>query len=184
MNALIEIKNAAIGWLDLLGNRPDAASRFNATRRGFINMLGVYFVLVIVTRSIQSVAVFGTAPGMVDLLVSVGLNALPLLAVFVVIYLTVQFLKPAVGPLALMVPAGYALCLVLAIGLPLSLFAGNSFSAAIQGVLGYMLYRLGRDIGKFSIGVSIGFAVLSVVLLVAVPIGLYMLFVPELPTPD
>jgi hypothetical protein len=184
VTALGEIKNAAIGWLDLLGARPDAASRFNATRRGFITMLGVYFVLVILTRTIQVAAVFGTAPSLADLLVTVAFNALPLLAVFIVIVLTVMVLRPPVGPLALMVPAGYALCLVLAIGLPLSLFAGNSLSAAIQGILGYMLYRLGRDTGKFGIGVSIGFAVLSVLLLVAIPIGLYMLSVPDLPTPD
>ena len=46
MNALTEVKHAAIGWLDLLGSRPDAAAHFNATRRGLITMLGVYFVLV------------------------------------------------------------------------------------------------------------------------------------------
>lgn len=83
----------------------------------------------------------------------------------------------------MLVPAGYALLFLLAIGLPLSLLAG-SFSVALQGVLGYMLYRLGRDVGKFDVGVSIGFAVFSVVLLVAVPIGLYMLIVPDIPAPD
>ena len=183
MNALTEVKNAAIGWLDLLGSRPDAAARFNATRRGFITMLGVYFVLVIITNTIQAATLYSTPPGIIDLVVSLGINALPLLAVFVVIVLTVRVLRAPVGPLALMVPAGYALGFVLAIGLPLSLF-GVNFSAALQGILGYMFYRLARDIGKFSIGISIAFAILTVVLLVAIPLGLYMLIQPDLPTPD
>lgn len=183
MNALTEVRNAAIGWLDLLGSRPDAAARFNATRRGFITMLGVYFVLVIITNTIQAATLYSTPPGIIDLVVSLGINALPLLAVFVVIVLTVRVLRAPVGPLALMVPAGYALGFVLAIGLPLSLF-GVNFSAGLQGILGYMFYRLARDIGKFSIGISIAFAILTVVLLVAIPLGLYMLIVPEIPTPD
>jgi hypothetical protein len=183
VNPLIEIKNAAIGWVDLLGARGDAAARFNATRRGLITMLGFYFVLVILTNTIQAASLHSTPPGIIDLVVSLAINALPLAAVFIVIGLTVAVLRPPVGPLALMVPAGYALAFVLLIGLPLALF-GVNFSAAIQGVLGYMLYRLARDIGKFSIGISIAFAILTVVLLVAIPLGLYMLLQPDLPTPD
>ncbi len=184
MNPFAEIRNAAIGWLDLLGARPDAASRFNATRGGLVVMLVVYLALVLITRSIQAVALFGSIPGIEDLLVTVVINALPMLAIFIVVLATVQFLRPPVTLLGLMVPAGYALSLILAVGLPLSLFGGNMFSAAMQGVLGYMLYRLARDIGKFPIGISIAFAILTVVLLVAIPIGLYMLIQPDLPTPD
>lgn len=184
MNPLIEIRNAAIGWLDLLGARPDAASRFNATRRGLVTMLATYLILVVVTRTIQSVALFGTAPGLDDLLVTLAINALPLLAIVLVISATVQFLRPPVTLLGMLVPAGYALSLILAIGLPLSLFGGGMFSAAMQGILGYMLYRLARDIGKVSIGISAAFAILTVVLLVAIPLGLYMLIQPDLPTPD
>lgn len=184
MNPLIEIKNAAIGWLDLLGARPDAARRFNASRSGFMTMLGTYLILVVITRTIQSVALFGTAPGLEDLLVTLVINSLPLIAIVLVIYATVRLLRPPVTMLGLLVPAGYALSLILAIGLPLSLFGGSIFSAAMQGIFGYMLYRLARDIGKFSIGISAAFAILTVVLLVAIPIGLYMLIQPDLPTPD
>lgn len=184
MNPLIEIRNAAIGWLDLLGARKDAASRFNATRTGLWVMLGTYLALVVITRIIQAVALFGAMPGIEDLIVTLVINSLPLLAIYVVIYLTVMLLRPQVTLLELFVPAGYALSLILAIGLPLSLIGGGIFSAAMQGIFGYMLYRLARDIGKFSIGISAAFAILTVVLLVAIPIGLYMLIQPDLPTPD
>ena len=184
MNPFDEIRNAALGLLDLLGARPDTASRFNATRQGLLTMLGVYFILVVLTRVIQSLALFGSVPGIEDLLVTLAVNALPLLAIFLVIFVTVRFLRPQAGLLAFLVPAGYALCAILVIGLPLSLFAGGMSSSVLQGILGYMLYRLARDTGKFGIGVSIGFAVLSLLLLAAIPLGLYMLMQPELPTPD
>jgi hypothetical protein len=49
------------------------------------------------------------------------------------------------------------------------------------GALGYMLYRAAREIAKLGIGVSIAFAVLAIAVLVALPIGLYMLSVPRSP---
>jgi len=183
VTALTEIRNAVIGWLDLLGGRPDAAARFNGTRSGLFTMLGVYLLLVVITRTIQVVALFGQPPGLADLLVTLVVNSLPLLGIYLVILGTVRFLQPQVTLLELMVPAGYALSLVLAIGLPLTLFAGNIFSAAMQGVMGYMLYRLARGIGKFPIGISAAFAILTVMLLVAIPMALYMLVQPDLPTP-
>lgn len=183
MNALTEIRNAVVGWLDLLGGRPDAAARFNATRSGFFTMLGVYLLLVVLTRTIQVLALFGQAPGLADLLVTLVVNSLPLLGIYLVILGTVRFLRPQVTQLELMVPAGYGLSLVLGIGLPLSLLGGNLFSAAMQGVMGFMLYRLARNIGKFPIGIAAAFAILTVMLLVAIPMALYMLVQPDLPTP-
>jgi hypothetical protein len=184
VNPLIELKNAAIGWLDLIAAKPSGAERFNMTRAGLINALAFYFILVLFTRIVQSVSLQGNFPRYDDIFVALVLNALPLLAIFLVSFVTVQVLKSAVGILGFLVPSTYALVFLLLIGLPLSLFAGSTFSTALQGILGYMLYRLARDIGKFNIGISIAFAVLSIVLLVAVPVALYMLFVREMPTPS
>lgn len=183
MRPVSDLRDAALGWVDLAGNRP-GGERFNASRAGLVIMLGWYGALVLVTLVIQSAARYGVLPHYGDAFVSIVLNALPMLAILLVTWLTARFLQPAVGMFSLLVPAGYALVFILAIGLPLSLLRSGMFSAALQGILGYLLYRLGRNVGKFSIGVSIGFAVLNVLLLVAIPIGLYMLFVPELPTPD
>jgi len=51
----------------------------------------------------------------------------------------------------------------------------------MMGVLGYMLYRAARDIAKLGIGISIAFAVLAIALLVALPIGIYMVTTPAIP---
>lgn len=183
MMAVTELRDAAIGWVDLVGNRP-GGERFNASRAGLVTMLGWYLVVVLLTLVVQSAVRYGSLPHYADALASIAFNLLPMLAIMLVTWLTARFLRPAAGVLGLLVPAGYALLFILAIGLPLSLIRSGMFSAGLQGVLGYMLYRLGRTTGKFSIGVSAGFAVLNVLLLVATPIGLYMLFVPEIPTPD
>lgn len=182
MSPLSDIGNAAIGWLDLIGRRPAGAERFNATRTGLVTMLVTFFVLLVATRSVQSLVVYGGLPGPTDLAISVILGALSMAAVGLLMLLTVRFLQPATGILALMVPAGYALS-ALTVGLGFALYSSAVYWL-VHGVFGYMLYRLGRDIGKFGIGVSVAFAVLGVLMLVAIPIGLYMLFVPDLPTPD
>ncbi|HEY9010382.1 MAG TPA: hypothetical protein VIN06_05145 [Devosia sp.] len=183
MNALTELGNAAIGWLDLVGNRPNAREKFNLSRAGLVTMLGWYFVIVILVRLIQQAVLFGTLPGAEALLVTIAYNGLPLLVLWLVAFGTVRFLKPGLGILPLLVPAGYALTFIVIVGLPVSLLS-DAASAVLQGILGYMLFRLAREFGGFSFGVAIGYAVLSILLLVAVPVGLYMLLVPEIPTPD
>ena len=85
-------------------------------------------------------------------------NALPLLGIGLVIQLTVQFLRLGTSFNAL--------------------FAGSIFANAMLVALGYMRYREARDIAKLGIGLSIAFAALSIVALVALPYGLYMLTVP------
>jgi len=184
MNPLREIGDAAIGWIDLIGPRGTAAGRFNASWAGLLTMLGWYCALVLLTRFIQSATLSGGTPTLVDLLFALLLNGLPMLVILAATAFTVRALAANIPVLAMVVPAGYALVLLLAIGLPLSLFAGSSFAPALQGILGYMLFRLARQSGPLGLGVSIGYAVLTVVLLVAIPIGLYMLVVPDLPTPD
>lgn len=183
MNPLDDIKNAAIGWVDLLGARGTGAEKFNATRQGLVVAIAAYFLLVLFTSIVSSVSRFGAFPRYDSLFVDLVLNALPLLVIYFVVAVTVRFLKPEAGYYAMLVPPTWSLVFLLAIGLPLSLFFGNTFSAALQGILGYMLYRLARDIGKFNVGVSIGFAILTIVLLVAVPLAVYMPFA-DIPTPD
>jgi len=185
MKPIAELRDAALGWLDLIGRRDGAAaSRFNAGPEGLVTMLLWYLGLVILTRIIQGLTLFGAVPALVDIALALALNAMPMLAILLVVFATHRVLRPAVGLLTLMVPAGYALVLLLIIGLPLSLFVGSALAPALQGLLGYMLYRLARDIAKLSLGISVAFAILGVVLLVAIPIGLYMLLMPDLPTPS
>ena len=179
MNALEDIKQAAIGWLDLIANRPGAAERFNSGGRGLATAVVFYFLMVLFTILVQGVSV--SFPTYEQIFLGLLVNALPLAGVALVVVATVRLLRVQVTVNALMVPAVYALAFLLLIGLPLSLFFGNLFAKAMMGVLGYMLYRAARDIAKLGIGISIAFAVLAIALLVALPIGIYMVTTPAIP---
>ncbi len=171
MNAFAELRLAAIGWLDLIANRPGATEHFNASRVGLVNATGMYLAFVLLNLLVQS-ALAGTV-SWEQLLLGLILNGLPLFGFWLVVAATSRLLS--VPRLGLMVPGTYAMGFVLLIGLPLSLLGDMNFSYALLGALGYMLYRAGRVIGALSIGTSIAFALLSIVALVAMPIGLYML---------
>lgn len=184
MNPIAELRDAALGWVDLIGRaKDDIAARFNATPAGLVAMLIWYTFFVILTLVIQSLAGFGALPGLEQLIVTLALNGLPMLVILLVVWGTHATLKPPVDRYALLVPAGYALVLLLIVGLAFSLL-GFTLATALQGMLGYMLYRLAREIADLGMGISIAFALLTVVLLVALPIGLYMLLMPELPAPN
>lgn len=174
-----ELKDAAAGWLDIIAGRPGGGERFNATQPGLVNALVWYFAMVLVTMLVQGLAL--GMPGSGQVLTGVLVNALPLLGVFVVIVVTVKLFALPILATALLVPATYAMTFVLAIGLPLSLLGGGMFANAMLGALGYMLYRVGRNIGGLGIGIAIAFAALSIVVLVALPIGLYMVSMPSSP---
>ncbi|MDP1732366.1 MAG: hypothetical protein Q8L54_14570 [Devosia sp.] len=179
MNALEDIKQAAIGWLDLIASRPGGAERFNRSGRGLANAVIFYFLMVLFTIIVQGVSV--SFPTYERIFVGLLVNALPLAGVALVVLATVRLLRVQVPVTALMVPAVYALAFLLLIGLPLSLFFGNLFANALMGILGYMLYRAARDIAKLGIGTSIAFAVLAIAVLVALPIGIYMVTMLAIP---
>ena len=71
-------------------------------------------------------------------------------------------------------PAVHLLTFVLILGFVLT-FAGGPLTTALLGLLGYMLYRGGREILGLSIALAIAYAALSIVLLVGLPMSLYML---------
>ena len=48
----------------------------------------------------------------------------------------------------------------------------------LLGLLGYLLYRGGREILGLSVAFALAYAALSIVLLVALPTSLYMLLAP------
>jgi hypothetical protein len=179
VNPLIEIKNAAIGWLDMISGRPGGGERFNRSGLGLANAVGFYVFMVLFTIVVQGVST--SFPSYDQVFVGLVVNALPLVAVALVIWATLRVLRLSVPTNALLVPATYALAFILAIGMPLSLFFGNVFANAMMGALGYMLYRAARDIARLGIGVSIAFAVLAIAVLVALPIGLYMVTTPAIP---
>jgi len=173
MNALPEFWAAILGWLDLIGGRKDIADKFNLSRRGLINATGCYFAVVLLSLLVAALA--GQSPGLVGTLVSLVVNAIPLLAIWLVIWGTALALRVAAGPLTLLVPATYAMALILVIRVPLQLLAPDLFSNALLGALCFMLYRAARGVAGLGIGSSLAFAVLGAVALVLATMGIYML---------
>jgi hypothetical protein len=175
MNAFTELRLAAIGWLDLVIGRKEGGGSFNPSRSGTINAIGFYVIVVLITMLVPSFWL--GMPDYSQLFTGLMINCLPLVGVAFAIWVTRMLLRLEATFLMLFVPAVYALAFILLAGLLLS-FVGNVFSNALLGVLGYMLYREARDIGKMNIGVSLAFAVLGIVALVAPSFALYMLTVP------
>lgn len=173
MNALPEFWAAVLGWLDLIGGRKNVAEKFKLSRAGLVNATGAYFAIVLLSLAIA--ALLGQSPGFIGALVSVVFNAIPLLAIWLIIWATALALRPAGGALALLVPATYAMALILVIRVPLQLLAPDLFSNALLGALCFMLFRAARGVAGLGIGSALAFAVLSAVALVLVTVGIYML---------
>lgn len=171
MNAFGELWRAVIGWLDLLTARPDAADKFNRGGAGLVNATGCYFAVVLLLIAVES-ALSGF-PGWTTVALSLVANAAQLGTIWLVTWITARALRaPAV---AMAVPATYALAFVLALSLPLAYLTGPNGVTATLGVIGFMLFRVARQIGGLGGGISAAFAFLSIGALVAVRVGLYML---------
>jgi hypothetical protein len=128
-----------------------------------------------VLLSLAVAALLGQSPGFIGAAVSLVFNAIPLLAIWLIIWVTTLALRPAAGVLSLLVPATYAMTLILVIRVPLQLLAPNLFGNALLGALCFMLFRAARGVGGLGIGSALAFAVLSAVALVLVTVGIYML---------
>ena len=171
MNAFGELWRAIVGWLDLLTARPGAAEKFNLSALGLVNAAGCFFAVVLLLIVIEST--LSGFPGWATIGLSLLANALQLGVVWAVIAVTARlFRTPGV---AMAVPATYAVAFVLGLSLPLAYLGGSNALTATLGVIGFMLFRVAREVGKLGFGISAAFAILSIVALVATRVGLYML---------
>jgi len=171
VNAFGELWRAVVGWLDLLTARPGSAEKFTLTRSGLVNATGCYLAVVMLLIAVES-ALSGF-PGWPTVALGLFANAAWLGTIWGVIWVTARVVRsPAI---AMAVPATYAMAFVLGLSLPLAYLAGPNIVTAMLGVLGFMLFRVAREIGKLHFGISAAFAILSIVALAAVRVGLYML---------
>jgi len=171
MNAFGELWRAIIGWLDLLTARPGASDRFNPTAPGLVNATGCLFAVVLLLIVVEST--LSGFPGWTTVLLSLVANALQLGAIWAVIWLTARLFRASA--VAMAVPSTYALAFVIGVSLPLAYLGGSNALTATLGVIGFMQFRVAREVGKLRFGISAAFAILSIVALVAIRVGLYML---------
>src|SRR5687767_4916920 len=105
MTALGDLRNAVVGWYQLLRARAIGATRFNVTRAGLINALLVYLLVVVVTLVVQGS--MGQLANVSDLSISAAVNVLPLMGIAFAILVTVAALQLDVAFTTLAVPAFY-----------------------------------------------------------------------------
>lgn len=167
---------AGLGWLELISGRETWRERFVFDREGLGIALVLYLVVVLILTFVSGL-MRGALPGYADTFWIVVVNAFPILLLSIVFRLTGLLLGLKAPFLVLIVPSVHALAYLLILSFLLSLM-GGTFGPAILGMLGYMMYRLARLAAGMGILVSVAFAVLCVLALVALQLGLYMVTAP------
>lgn len=174
---LPQIPRAGLGWLELIGGRETWRERFVLTGEGLGIALAVYLVIVLALVFINGIT-RATLPGYADTFYIVLVNALPVALLGLVFLLTRTVLGLKTPVLVFLVPAVHALGYLLILSFLMALI-GPTFGSAILGMLGYLMYRLGRLALGLNVGLSIAFAALCVLALVLLQLGLYMLSAPS-----
>lgn len=175
------LRSAAIGWMMLLRGEADWRSRFNRTPAGLVTAL-VIFVFVLFLAVILVAA--GTAvPDVLAILAGMFALALPLTAMVVTLLGTRIALKSTEPMQDVLVPGVYALAAFIFVEGLLVTLIGGPVVALSWLVLGYLMFRLARAATSWHTALAVGFAVLTVLLLVAMRQALYMLSsMPVTPT--
>lgn len=166
------LSNAFAGWLMILRGEPGWRERFTLTAAGLTTALAVFVFMTFLAVAITSASI--GMPSLFGIIAAMFALALPLTSLVVVLLGTRLALGSTEPTLPVMVPGTYALtAFLLAEGL-LAMLGGPVVMMAWLG-LGYALYRLVRSAMSWNVAISAGFAVLTVVLLVAMRLALYML---------
>ncbi len=175
MNPLGEIMRAAAGINRLAARRPDAGSKFNLTGAGLSTALALYVTLVLATIVVQIAARRSAA--LDEIAIAMLANLLPILGLTVVAVISVRALNLGVSTYALLVPSLYALVLMLILSIIISLTV-PTLSPIALGMMAYLLFRIGMGMARMNIGIALAYSALNLVVLVALPLSLYMLFSP------
>ncbi|ODT83187.1 MAG: hypothetical protein ABS76_04495 [Pelagibacterium sp. SCN 64-44] len=179
MNPWSAIKDAALGWRMIILGQPEWTAQFNRTASGLAVALAVFAFAAFLAVIVASAHI--GMPGLIGVVVAMLVLGLPLLALAIMVWVTRRTMRDA-GPVQdVMVPGTYAATAFLLVEGLLALTGGPLVMLAWAG-LAYLLFRLARMATNWHVVVAIAFAVLSVVLLVALRLALYM--VSNLPTPD
>jgi hypothetical protein len=166
------LSNAVIGWVMLLRGEDGWRERFSLTPSGLVTALIIFIFATFIAVAITSMGI--GMPSLIGVVAAMFVLALPLTSTLVVLLGTRMTLKTNEPVLDVMVPATYALTAFLLVEGFLAMLGGPVVTLAWLGVA-YLLYRLARAVTSWTVAISAGFAVLTVVLLVAMRLALYML---------
>lgn len=175
MTAGEQIGNASLGWLELISGREPVQPRFSPDRAGLVTAVAVFGAASVLGTIVRGVA--RGYPSYTEVFIGLVIDLILLLLVLAVAHYTARLMRAPIRGLELVVPAAWAMALLWLLLVPLSLLDRIVYNALL-GMLGFMLYRAGRLIARFGIGTAIAYAILSVLVLVALPLSLYMVLAP------
>ena len=165
------LREATIGWVMLLRGEDGWRDRFAFSAAGLVAALVIFVAAAFLAVAITSVSI--GMPSLVGVIAAMFVLALPLTSLVVVLIGTRMVLKSQEPVLEVMVPATYALTAFLLAEGFLAMLGGPVVMLAWLG-LAYLLYALARAVTAWNVAIAAGFAVLTVVLLVAMRLALYM----------
>ncbi|MGV8855442.1 MAG: hypothetical protein ACOH2L_12430 [Devosia sp.] len=165
------LNRAIVGWQMIVRGLPGWRSQFTISAAGLATALIIFAFMAFLEIAIASMSV--GMPGGFGVLASLIVLSLPVVALVATLMSTRNFLKSQAPVLPALVPGIYAMTAFLAFEGLLAMIGGPVVMLAWL-VAGYLLFRLARLALDWTVGVSAGFAVLTVLLLVAMRLALYM----------
>lgn len=179
MKSFSLLRDAVLGWRAILLGDASWRQFFRLTPAGLGAALALYFGVVFIFLMVASLGVgVPTIAGFVAIMVA---QALPVVALVLAAWITRRIVPTGAPLLDLAVPGVYALTAYLVLGWALSVLGGPVLVLLWLGVV-VLFYKLARLAAGWSRGIAAGFAVLTVLLLVALSLALYMLSGPTAAT--
>lgn len=179
MKSFSLLRDAALGWRAILAKDPSWRHYFRLSPAGLGAALALYFGVVFVFLMVASLGVgVPTIAGFIAIMVA---QALPVMALVLAAWITRRIVPTDAPLLDLAVPGVYALTVYLILCWALSVLGGPVLVLLWAGVV-VLFYRLARLAAGWSRGIAVAFAVLTVLLLVALSLALYMLSGPTAAT--
>ncbi|WP_332698791.1 hypothetical protein [Devosia sp.] len=166
------LSQAVAGWMMILRGEPDWRERFSLTAPGLVTALVIFGFVAFLAVAVASMSI--GMPSFGGVLTAMFVLALPVTSLVVTFLGTRILLKTAAPIYAVLVPGIHALTAFLITEGLLAMIGGPVVMLSWLA-LAYLLFALTRAATGWTIGVSAGFAVLTVVLLVAMRVALYML---------
>lgn len=169
------LSNAATGWAMIVRGRPGWREYFTISAPGLVAALFIFAFVAFLAVAFASMSI--GMPNAVGVAAAMFVLGLPVTSLVVTLIGTRMLLKSDQPMLDLLVPGFYLLtAFLLAEGL-LAMIGGPIVMVSWVA-LSYLLYRLARMATDWARGTALAFAVLTVLLLVAMRLALYMLTNP------
>jgi hypothetical protein len=166
------LASAVAGWAAILRGETDWRRHFTLSAAGLVAALFVYLFAAFLAVALASLT-YGM-PHIIGVLAAMIVLALPVLAMVLSLLGTRMVLKSTIPLIEVLVPGLYwATAFLVLEGLLAAI--GGPIVMLSWLIWGFGLYRLVRAAYGWNIGVAAAFATLTVVLLVAMRVALYML---------